>query len=66
MAGDLHRDNPVFVFPADNVPDQEDRIEYPEDAETVENSSTTTTYELKAPTKYDSHTEYFGQQVVNQ
>lgn len=64
-AGDLHRDNPVFVFPNDDAPGPEARIEYPEDAETVTNASETTKYEMQAPTFYDSHVEMFGEVVVN-
>jgi hypothetical protein len=64
-AGDLHRDRPVFAFTADEAPGEEARIVYPEDAETVENASTTTLYEMKAPTRYDSHVEMFGEVVTN-
>lgn len=66
VAGDRNRDNPIFLFPKGNAPDDEARIEYPEDAEEVGNASSTTMYEMQAPTEYDSHTEMFGRLVVNQ
>lgn len=65
VEGDLHRDNPLFLFPKGEAPDQEARIDYPEDAATTDNATASTMYEMKAPTRYDTHVEMFGQQVVN-
>lgn len=64
-AGDRHQDNPLFLFPKGKEPDQEARIEYPEDAESVEGATATTMYEMQAPTVYDTHVEMFGKLVVN-
>jgi len=54
--GDRHRDRPVFVIPKSDdypaVPEAEDRLVY--DGQT---------YEMQAPTHYETHVEYFGQIV---
>lgn len=54
--GDRHRDKPVFVFPKggnhSTPPSPEDRIIY-----------NGRTYEMQAPTHYDTHVEFFGEVV---
>ena len=52
-------------FKAEDAPDKEARIEYPEDAERVADASQTTIYEMQAPTPYDTHVEMYGEVVIN-
>lgn len=59
-AGPYEDDDPVFFFPRGEEPPSDARIEYPEDADTVADATDTTTYEMRAPTKYDTHVSMFG------
>lgn len=57
MGGGRDRDRPVFFFPDDennDPPGDDARIVYEG-----------TTYEMKAPTVYESHVEMFGEVVTN-
>lgn len=63
--GDRERDNPVFLFHPEEAPGEEDRLVYPEDAATVANATSTTTFKMMAPTVYDTHVEMFGEKVHN-
>lgn len=65
-AGDWHRDRALFLFPAEDAPAADARIQYPEDGETVTQNSETTLYEMQAPTPYDTHVEMFGEKVTNE
>jgi len=58
-AGDFARDNPVFLVAiSDDLPDppaHNDRVVYNGDK-----------YEVKAHTEYDTHVEFFGDQVLHE
>jgi hypothetical protein len=59
-SGDRNSDEPLFVFPFEDAPETDARIEYPEP------DNTTTLYQLKAPTRYDTHVEFPAEVVTNQ
>lgn len=58
--GPYEEDDPIFFFPPEDAPASDSRIEYPEDANTVAAATETTTYEMRAPTRYDTHVTMFG------
>jgi hypothetical protein len=51
--GPFKSDNPLFIFPAEEQPPTNARIEYDG-----------TTYELQSPTVYDTHVSIFGELVT--
>lgn len=65
IAGDRQTDSPLFFFQKGETPTSNSRIKYPEDAETPAAANEFTTYELQAPTRYDSHVEMYGEIVIN-
>lgn len=53
-AGPYEDDDPVFIFLPGAAPPSDARIEY------TEPTGTTTTYEMRAPTRYETHVAMFG------
>lgn len=57
--GERRRDRAVFVFKREEAPAPTARLRYPEE------DGTTTLFELKGETRYETHVEFFGDKVVN-
>lgn len=53
-SGPYEDDQPVFFFPAGEAPPSDARLDYEEPDGTV------TTYEMRAPTHYDTHVTMYG------
>jgi len=58
-AGTLHQDNPVFIVPTGpdqpQAPKEGSRIQYGSDS-----------YEVGSHTTYDTHVEFFGDQIIDE